>query len=168
MTIPYKPDREETVFVKLFRLLPQRGKTAALVTLATEVCEQLPAEFFVDLDDYDQSDVGADLKITGLLKQSIPWGSEVVQYVGDYWRDMLDRALGDASESWPQVLGGWEGSEEWLTDALMESISFYSMSYPGFEPDWGAELIQGFLDDWRTNFYDQLISLAKQSVSDTK
>jgi hypothetical protein len=145
------------------------SQRAELARFAKEICLQLPNELFAELEGFYEDDAeeeeeeDSDTKIGALLKETLPSMHEVAQHVGDYYWDMLDRALGDDLADWSKILGGWSGddNDESLIDSLIESVRFYSDLYPGFKPDWDTDAVQDFLYDWRSRFFDRLIFLAE-------
>lgn len=163
MSTPFQFRKNELVLIRMFRILSEQSRRADLVMFAKEICQQLPNNIFSEFVEIEVEDIDLDTKIGLLLKDTIPSWHVVAQHVGDYCLDMLDRALGDEISELPKILGGWENDDKYLTESLIESISFYSDLYPGFEPDWDIELVQDFLDDWRIRFFDKLILLAESN-----
>ena len=166
MTPPFQPRGNELLFMRLFRLISGNNQRAELARIAKEICLQLPNELFTELEGFYEDDAeeeDSDTKIGALLKETLPSWHEVAQHVGDYYWDMLDRALGNDLADWSAILGGWSGddNDESLIDSLIESVRFYSDLYPGFKPDWDTDAVQDFLYDWRSRFFDRLIFLAE-------
>ena len=170
MDPPFQPRGNELFFMRLFRLLSRNSQRTELAGLAKEICLRLPNELFSELegfyDDDAEAEEDSDTKIGALLKETLPSWHYVTQHVGDYYSDMLNRALGDDLVDWSKILGGWTGDDddESLIDSIIESVWFYSDLYPGFKPDWDTDAVQDFLYDWRSRFFDHLIFLAESEV----
>jgi hypothetical protein len=172
METPFQPRDNELLLIKLFRLLSGYSQRVELARLAGILCQQLPSKLFTELeeldeDDGDDAEYDVDTKIGALLKETLPSWHEVPGHVGDYYLDMVERAIGDDLAGWSTVLEGLENDDESLIEEFIESVSFYSDQYPGFEPSWGAEAVQDFLYDWRSSFFNRLIVLveSKEAIS---
>lgn len=161
----------ETLLVEFYRLLSPFAKRQLLVQIAELICERLPPaktkRQFLELrdeanvPDEGETNLSNDEMISALLDDAIPWSTDVAQYVGDHFRDVLNNSLGDATDSWLQALGGWEGDDEWLIDQLISNLHRASDIYPGYPRNWEWEEVQDFYDSWRASFYGRLLAIAQ-------